>query len=329
MIIDPLTNTYDTSTISGLPNGGFKWSNGILAPDGKIYSPPYNEATSFLIIDPNTNTIDTNTIIGFPNLGQKYQSICLSTNGKLYVPPFDLNNSVIIDIDSPISSISFISAFYNDSTRKLSCVGTTFLTTILVGDNILITLQNGQKFTGYVETVNNDLELTFIFNLGNLFTPIISLQKTRLADLTSIPQITSLGKYNSSCLAPNGKIYCSPFTANNVLIINPSNNSIDTSTISGFPAMTRKYSGAVLSMDGNIYMMPRDRTDVLIINPSNDSYDTTTITVSSDIQKYQGGILAPNNNIYAIPRNATNIGIIKTGLPVIPNWPLQSHFNNS
>ena len=40
LIIDPVTNTVDTTTITGL-TGTLKWIGGVLAPNGKIYCIPY------------------------------------------------------------------------------------------------------------------------------------------------------------------------------------------------------------------------------------------------------------------------------------------------
>ncbi len=49
LIIDPVTNTADTNTISGLP-GSNKWVGGVLAPNGKIYCVP-STSTSVLVIN--------------------------------------------------------------------------------------------------------------------------------------------------------------------------------------------------------------------------------------------------------------------------------------
>jgi hypothetical protein len=51
LIIDPVTNTADTTTISGLTGTGGKWIGGVLAPNGKIYGVPSN-STSVLVINP-------------------------------------------------------------------------------------------------------------------------------------------------------------------------------------------------------------------------------------------------------------------------------------
>lgn len=58
LIIDPLNNQVDTTSIKINDNSIYKWSGGVLAPNGKIYCPPYN-ARSILVIDPETNTTTT------------------------------------------------------------------------------------------------------------------------------------------------------------------------------------------------------------------------------------------------------------------------------
>eukprot|EP01052_Picozoa_sp_SAG31_P079149 SAG31_NODE_38751_length_293_cov_1.572165_1_plen_92_part_10 len=65
LIIDPTTDTADTSTIVGL-SGSYKWAGGVVAGNGKIYGMPHSSA-SVLIIDPTTDTADTSTIVGLPS----------------------------------------------------------------------------------------------------------------------------------------------------------------------------------------------------------------------------------------------------------------------
>ena len=67
LIIDPSTDTVDTSTISvSVSRSTYKWMGGALAGNGKIYCFP-DGATQVLIIDPSTEGVDTTTIAGFPN----------------------------------------------------------------------------------------------------------------------------------------------------------------------------------------------------------------------------------------------------------------------
>ena len=55
--------------LGSIPDAGsatYKWADGVLAPNGLIYSVPYT-ATSVLIISPTTNALDTTTIAGLPS----------------------------------------------------------------------------------------------------------------------------------------------------------------------------------------------------------------------------------------------------------------------
>ena len=85
LIIDPVTNTADTTTITGLSG----WYGGVLAPNGKICGIPLN-SSSVLIIDPVTNTADTTTIAGLSE-SSKWVGGVLAPNGKIYGIP--LNSS--------------------------------------------------------------------------------------------------------------------------------------------------------------------------------------------------------------------------------------------
>ena len=55
LIIDPETNTADTTSITGL-TGTAKWFGGVLAPNGKIYGVPF-DSQSVLTIDPASGFI--------------------------------------------------------------------------------------------------------------------------------------------------------------------------------------------------------------------------------------------------------------------------------
>jgi maltose-binding protein MalE len=93
LIIDPETNTIDTTSITGLTDN--VWRGGVLAPNGKIYGIPFI-STSVLIIDPETNTADTNTISGLSS-GVKWAGGALAPNGKIYGIPYADNSVLIID----------------------------------------------------------------------------------------------------------------------------------------------------------------------------------------------------------------------------------------
>ena len=58
-------------------------------------------------------------------------------------------------------------------------------------------------------------------------------------------------KWADGVLAPNGLIYGVPFTSTSVLIISPTTNALDTTTIAGLPSDIFKWWGGVLAPSNN------------------------------------------------------------------------------
>ena len=73
-------------------------------------------------------------------------------------------------------------------------------------------------------------------------------------------------KWVGGVLAPNGKIYCVPYSSTQVLEIDPVTN---TTTLSGSLSGTVKWIGGVLAPNGKIYCVPLDSTQVLEISNVN------------------------------------------------------------
>ena len=72
-------------SLESIPGAGaaeFKWSSGVLAPNGLIYGVPYS-TTSVLIIDPATNTLDTTTIAGLPFGASQWHGGLLAPNNNV------------------------------------------------------------------------------------------------------------------------------------------------------------------------------------------------------------------------------------------------------
>jgi hypothetical protein len=356
LIIDPTTNSIDTTSIAGFSTGGNKWNIPVLAPNGKIYCPPYS-ATSVLIIDPVTNTADANIITGLtgtysgsvlaPNGkiygiphsatnvliidpvtntadttlkglpgSAKWQGGVLAPNGKIYCIPQESTSVLIIDPESPVSAIPGViasTASYTDSTKLFTCPGASFLTSVTIGDNILITTASA-SYIGYVQSISSNTQLTFIYALGlNLAVGVITgIQKTRKVDLTTItgPELSGSSKWVGGVLAPNGKIYGIPHSSSSVLIIDPITNTIDTTTITGLSGNLKWYGG-VLGFDGKIYGMPMYTNQILVIDPVTNSATTVT-NGSAGVEFTNGGVgvLGPNGEIYTVPRDAPNVLII-------------------
>ena len=92
------TVNYQTPTISTFGNlgtGTAKWSGGVLSPNGKIYTIPFNH-THVLEIDPINHTTNL-----FGNLGTgiyKWSGGVLAPNGKIYGIPY--NSTQVLEIDT-------------------------------------------------------------------------------------------------------------------------------------------------------------------------------------------------------------------------------------
>ena len=96
LILDPLTNSIDITSITNLGTGTNKWQGGCVAPNGKIYCIP-RDSTSVLIIDPNNNTADTTTISDLSSQTNKWCGGVLAPNGKIYCIPRNANSVLVIN----------------------------------------------------------------------------------------------------------------------------------------------------------------------------------------------------------------------------------------
>ena len=70
-----------------------------------------------------------------------------------------------------------------------------------------------------------------------------------------------------SSLGNDGKIYCTPAGATDILIIDPSTGTATRSNM-GANLSDGKWQGSSLGTDGKIYGVPYYATDILIIDPS-------------------------------------------------------------
>ena len=78
-------------------------------------------------------------------------------------------------------------------------------------------------------------------------------------------------KWSGIALAPNGKLYSSPFTASKVLRIDP---ATDTTELIGDvlePSGNMRWSGIALASDGKLYCSPHNASRVLRIDPATDA----------------------------------------------------------
>ena len=133
---------------------------------------------------------------------------------------------------------------------------------------------------------------------------------TRTWDNTSItsaqyPDLAltgSNGKFWRSRLAPNGKIYMAPRSANFIGVVDTNNNtysSIDISSIVGPVGGGLNYIQSALGKNGFLYMFPHGTNyAILKINPNTNTY---TQDISNGNISFLGAITGPDGNPYGIP----------------------------
>ena len=264
LIIDPVTNTTDTTTITGLSSSVDKWFGGVVAPNGKIYGTPYT-SSSVLIIDPVTNTADTTTITGLSTGTFKWIGGVLGPDGKIYGNANLNTNVLILDPSSPVVDITtsfginVANVSYTNVSKLLTFgAGATLLTSgLLAGDNIIITVSGGIKYTGYIQSIDSNTQITFIYALSLgadiVAGSITKLEKTRKADFTTLTVTSAQGKAFGGALGPDGKIYTCPLgDFSSAMIIDPMSPVFDISTLYGITIGTTSYtqSSKTLSLPG-------------------------------------------------------------------------------
>lgn len=130
--------------------------------------------------------------------------------------------------------------------------------------------------------------------------------------------------YIGGIVGGNGKIYCIPYDASQVMVIDPSKSFdqlsfIETNVddISGYPGTSGKWRNGVLLPDGRIMAAPYNATTILLIDPSNDSvsvYDPgSQVPWVIGSEKYSD-IVFTNNRPHLIPHRATSIVSIDFGM---------------
>ena len=340
---DTVSITNDTLVL-----GGFKWTGGVLAPNGKIYGIP-STANSVLIYDPKTKEVDTTIEVMSGN--SKWSGGVLAPNNKIYCVPDSLANRNILVID-PKSNTTELYPFVKNGRWAGGVLA-----------------PNGKIYCvpSQGDLSNNNLMSVLVID-PTPTSPVISFIDTSL----------DLGDGNDDelfggVLAPNGKIYCIPRLCSKILVIDTNTNPVTTYTLLKPTAGTSQWCFGALGGDGCVYGCPRRASSVLKIDPFGDvvsvvgaftevtngffgavlapnnkiyfptlngtnylEFDVETAmsalkplpgSLTSTTGRFFGGVLTPYNEVMFIPANQDAIVEVKTGLPKINDWMLQAYFN--
>lgn len=233
LIIDPSNDTVDTTTITGLPATGAKWAGGVLAPNGLIFCMPRAiDPAGVLIINPFNNTVDYTTIVVPRSVAPgdwAWTGGVLAPNGKIYGIPEAETKVLIIDpvaLTGNVTTITGISGNYNHG--------------------------------GGVLAPNGKIYAIPLYN----FLLVIDPSTNTFTETNVLPAVRN--GYGGT-LAPNGKIYCAAYEPNYVTIIDPTTNTVNTTSITGLNPIFGKFIGSVLAPNGNIYLVPHNYPSVVVV----------------------------------------------------------------
>eukprot|EP00928_Gymnodinium_smaydae_P030233 TRINITY_DN22533_c0_g1_i1.p1 TRINITY_DN22533_c0_g1~~TRINITY_DN22533_c0_g1_i1.p1 ORF type:complete len:364 (+),score=66.45 TRINITY_DN22533_c0_g1_i1:116-1207(+) len=116
-------------------------------------------------------------------------------------------------------------------------------------------------------------------------------------------------KWSGAASGPDGNVYCAPFNADSVLVVETEVRSLR--HLHGIPHGRSKWSGAVAGADGKIYCAPYDAESVLVIDP-----EVREVSFIKGLPpgkgKWFGGASAPDGRIFFAPYNAESVLVINT-----------------
>lgn len=179
---------------------GSEHCGGVLAPNGKIYAPPFRSTSKVLIINPITQSIGSINITEGLSGNPLYFGGSLGYDGKIYFIPRSAPEVLVVDPTD--DSYYFLSGLNNTTSAAWGGA---------------VTAPNGNIYG-------------IPFNSHQFLKIDVEKQTTEL-----IGDLSSLGsaKFVGGVLAPNDKIYCIPFDSSKVATID--NIGFTTSEMFDFP----------------------------------------------------------------------------------------------
>jgi len=123
-------------------------------------------------------------------------------------------------------------------------------------------------------------------------------------------------KYAGLCLGPDGKIYCCPFDAPSVLVIDPDPQAaVKLEFIEGVGDGQRKYFGICVGPDDRMYCAPHHAKNVLVItpNPERGTLNKLSFINGPGLElerKYAGISMGGDGKLYCAPRHASDVLVI-------------------
>lgn len=360
-IYNPYNGSRSWVTV-GLNSDKNNFSGGsMVAPNGSIYFLPYgnignvegfdSDASGILVVNPYTRSGNSmKTLVGNDvNPTQPSQLSCeylmtdLSSEGGLgwrgiagryILSPTGSsgpNNAKTILYGIPYNSSNVLKINWRTNTTNLTDLsGLTVANYPQLRTDISKCYGGVLAPNGKIYCIPNNASCVPIITPNLTGSDTIDLSSIQNINTSTYPFIGSNdNKWRGGCLGPDGKIYCAPFNTSCVLIIDPSNNTINLTDISG---VSGSYCGAVLAPNGKIYCAPWGGTNALVIDPINKTRSYISLPGSSNYYSF-GPVVTPQGQVCLSPwrqvASSANqcMYVIKTGLPKHPPWMLAPEFN--
>ncbi len=248
------------------------------------------------------NTVDISAFSYVDSATGKFAGGVLGPNGNIYCIPFSANYAAIINPYTKTVDRTTLSNLLDGNSSAKWYGG------VVAPNGKIYCIPHNSSNMLIINTVNNSTSYITGITVDNY--PTIGANNDQ--------------KWIGGVLAPNGKIYCAPYMAQCVLIIDPVTDTINLTDISGVnrtkytsliwkTSNLESFGGGVLHPNGKIYFIPAAALGVLQIDPVTNAVDASSfIAPSSFIPSgsrffYFGGCLGVDGNIYTAPWNGSRI----------------------
>lgn len=297
LVIDPVTDTASLQSmdVSGFTFNGGNYVCGALAPNGKIYCPPYNPGT-ILVLDPANNTSYTSTMGASLSGTEKYTTCVLGPDGKIYCP--GRTNCLIID---PATDTATTTTFGGVITTTTTIFRWGSGVRALADDKLYFAPQNvpSGSIGGHVLIIDTVTQTAKLSRFGS--TPMTRGQTYGgiANNQDGLLWMLPYGATNSAYGTPQQYItYLQP--------IGETSADINVTQNSPYSPTARRCMGTISGSDHGVYGAPFfnvNNTYIAWYEGFEASAYGGVPAISTPGGSWWGGCLAANGKIYSLPNN--------------------------